>query len=441
MSASVTSKQGCDVQLYEADGLNNAQARQIADELCGSALWHEGHAWVSETCVVRPRGCRCQQCQPQRSLLNPHSSVESSSPSGDSTALIADKLGQAHNELFLQLETPSAHHAKAMWAAADELKAVGKQTERLRTTLFDAQAALLREGIRSGAIERDRDEWKSLAADRNVVVGTLGEENERLKARVAELEASLRTPALMDSNGYLAEYRKAIAAFEVPQEPLQVYDSNSWRRVGLAGGRYKEVVWPVTQRDGHPDIVGANTLRALVAAFNAMPEALAEIKRLTTELAEHMWWERTAVELQRQRDELHEQLQAGPSSSFQTRVIVWIHACFGSEIASDHAERNHRFLEEALELVQAAGCSKSEAVQLVDYVYGRPAGVMSQEVGGVMVTLAALCGAFALDMQHCAEAEITRIWISMPEIRSKQGATPKYSALPGAATAADHHSV
>mgnify|MGYP006958842284 CR=1 FL=1 len=61
------------------------------------------------------------------------------------------------------------------------------------------------------------------------------------------------------------------------------------------------------------------------------------------------------------------------------------------EHASDKAERSHRFLEEALELVQACGCSASEAHQLVDYVFGRAVGHASQEAGGVMVTLAALC--------------------------------------------------
>ena len=39
----------------------------------------------------------------------------------------------------------------------------------------------------------------------------------------------------------------------------------------------------------------------------------------------------------------------------------------------------HRFLEEALELVQACGATASEAHQLVDYVYGRPVGEPAQE--------------------------------------------------------------
>ena len=69
--------------------------------------------------------------------------------------------------------------------------------------------------------------------------------------------------------------------------------------------------------------------------------------------------------------------------SFQQAVSLWMDACFGSEIAADRAERNHRFLEEALELVQACGCSTEEAHALVEYVYGRPDGEINQEVAAL----------------------------------------------------------
>jgi hypothetical protein len=58
---------------------------------------------------------------------------------------------------------------------------------------------------------------------------------------------------------------------------------------------------------------------------------------------------------------------------FQTRIRPWMIACFGEDISGDKSERIHRFIEEALELVQSTGCSQSEAHQLVDYVYGREA--------------------------------------------------------------------
>lgn len=118
------------------------------------------------------------------------------------------------------------------------------------------------------------------------------------------------------------------------------------------------------------------------------------------------------------------------ATTFQERVRPWLLACFGPEISSDKVERNHRFLEEALELVQACGCTQSEAHQLVDYVFGRPVGEPAQEVGGVMVTLAALCLANDLDMHEAGETELARIWTKVEAIRAKQAAKPEHSPLP-----------
>lgn len=124
-------------------------------------------------------------------------------------------------------------------------------------------------------------------------------------------------------------------------------------------------------------------------------------------------------------------LQAIEPEPFQGRVKPWMDACFGERISSDRQERNHRFLEEALELVQACGATQAEAYQLVDYVYGRPTGSPVQEVGGVMVTLAALCLAHGMDMHAAAELELTRIWGKVEQIRAKQAAKPEFGPLPG----------
>ena len=122
-----------------------------------------------------------------------------------------------------------------------------------------------------------------------------------------------------------------------------------------------------------------------------------------------------------------ERLEKG---DFQPQVAPWMEACFGQEIANDLTERNHRFLEEALELVQSTGCTKSDAHALVEYVYGRPMGSTHQEVGGVMVTLAALCNATLLDMHEAGDDELSRVWRKVGEIRAKQAAKPRGSALP-----------
>lgn len=117
-------------------------------------------------------------------------------------------------------------------------------------------------------------------------------------------------------------------------------------------------------------------------------------------------------------------------ASFQLRVKDWMQACFGRTISDDKVERNHRFLEESLELVQSLGCTASEAHQLVNYVFKRPIGQPYQEVGGVQVTLAALGNANSLDIASCGEMELARVWTKVAQIREKQANKPIHSPLP-----------
>lgn len=116
--------------------------------------------------------------------------------------------------------------------------------------------------------------------------------------------------------------------------------------------------------------------------------------------------------------------------SFQTYVNEWVEACFGLMVAKDKVERNHRFIEEAIELVQACNCEREHVHQIVEYVYSRPVGDKSQEVGGVMVTLAALCSANKIYMEACGNEELTRCWQKIDQIREKQAKKKKDSALP-----------
>jgi hypothetical protein len=118
------------------------------------------------------------------------------------------------------------------------------------------------------------------------------------------------------------------------------------------------------------------------------------------------------------------------SETYQARIAAWMQACFGPKIAADKYERNHRFLEEALELVQSNGCTKQEALLLVDYVFDRPVGDLNQECGGVMVTLAALSNASGLDMEQAGEKELARVWEKIDVVREKQKMKPSSSPLP-----------
>lgn len=114
------------------------------------------------------------------------------------------------------------------------------------------------------------------------------------------------------------------------------------------------------------------------------------------------------------------------SSSFQQRVASWAIACFGVERAEDPRERNFRFLEEALELVQANGCTAEEALAIWKYVFDRPKGELYQEVGGVAVTLAALCAAAKVDLQINAERELKRCHEKILHIREKNLNKPRF---------------
>ncbi|MCP1200094.1 hypothetical protein [Notoacmeibacter sp. MSK16QG-6] len=116
--------------------------------------------------------------------------------------------------------------------------------------------------------------------------------------------------------------------------------------------------------------------------------------------------------------------------SFQNRVAPWMEACFGPEISSDRLERGDRLLEEVLELLQSGDYPVDRVAALTDYVFERDKGEPHQEVGGVMVTLAAYCMAHGLDMHHAGEDELARIWTKVEEIRAKQAAKPTGSALP-----------
>ncbi|WP_212285752.1 hypothetical protein [Agrobacterium tumefaciens] len=116
--------------------------------------------------------------------------------------------------------------------------------------------------------------------------------------------------------------------------------------------------------------------------------------------------------------------------SFQDGVAQWLLECFGPAVAADKTERADRFIEEALELVQAVGYPAERILALLSYVYGRPAGEPHQEVGGAMVTLASFCFAHDIDMDEAAATELARIWTKIEAIRTKQATKPTGSALP-----------
>ncbi|WP_431300640.1 hypothetical protein [Tabrizicola sp. BL-A-41-H6] len=78
---------------------------------------------------------------------------------------------------------------------------------------------------------------------------------------------------------------------------------------------------------------------------------------------------------------------------------------------------------------------------MVDYVFDRPTGAQEQEIGGVMVTLAALCNAIELSMDDAGEKELARNWERIEAIRRKQASKPAGSPLPQRVESRHHASV
>lgn len=107
-------------------------------------------------------------------------------------------------------------------------------------------------------------------------------------------------------------------------------------------------------------------------------------------------------------------------TDFQRHVLGWMHTCFGDAILFDKHERSMRFIEEAVELVQAAELPKEDALKIIDWVYSRPAGEVPQEVGGVCVTLSAFCSAHDIQMHKAAGTEIARCLMNTKKIQARQ---------------------
>lgn len=108
------------------------------------------------------------------------------------------------------------------------------------------------------------------------------------------------------------------------------------------------------------------------------------------------------------------------TAGFQTAVANWCQECFGPTITNDQIERSDRLLEEILELLQTVpGFTQERAHKLVDYVFNRPVGQPLQEMGGVMVCLAAFANAMptSITIGMCANAELTRVM--QPEVMLK----------------------
>ena len=104
----------------------------------------------------------------------------------------------------------------------------------------------------------------------------------------------------------------------------------------------------------------------------------------------------------------------------QARGMQWAKDCFGDALAIVPQERASRFLEEAIELSQAAGLDRAAAMKLVEYVYGRPVGDVGQEVGGTQVALLILCEHLGVSAGAEERREFERVLGLSPEHMRKR---------------------
>ncbi|MDQ7981940.1 hypothetical protein QYH69_32470 [Paraburkholderia sp. SARCC-3016] len=225
----------------------------------------------------------------------------------------------------------------------------------------------------------------------------------------------------------LAQIRATIAAYYEKQ------DDDTGRRAATQSTEVQlvnDLLVLLNNMDGLAVSAGADAHRAIERAQLAESRLESATQPLDEQMAR---LNQRVIELNAENEALRKALP------FQARVRPWMLECFGAEIAADRMERNHRFYEEAGEAVQANGMTREEAHALVDYTWDRPVGELHQEVGGVMVTLAALCLASGVDMHAAGETELARINVpeTVVKIRAKQAAKPKHSPLPEAAAQPD----
>lgn len=101
--------------------------------------------------------------------------------------------------------------------------------------------------------------------------------------------------------------------------------------------------------------------------------------------------------------------RSAPSTTRRsTAALAWAVSIFG-EGAEDGEERAMRFIEEAVELVNAVGLSASVVHAIVERIYTRHKGDRGREMGQALLTLELLAEVYGIDPSRCADVEFARI--------------------------------
>lgn len=108
------------------------------------------------------------------------------------------------------------------------------------------------------------------------------------------------------------------------------------------------------------------------------------------------------------------------------RCLRWLRHVFEEQYHNPE-ERVIRFGEETMELMQCEGVTKEQAHALVEQVWNKPVGERSQELGGVMVTLATYLAVTEQDAGSAFEEEFARC--ERPDVIEKIRAKHKTKAV------------
>lgn len=92
----------------------------------------------------------------------------------------------------------------------------------------------------------------------------------------------------------------------------------------------------------------------------------------------------------------------------QADAAALVASAFGSESATDPKRRAIRLIEEAVELAQAVGVSRTMIEVVTDEVFTKPPGDPAQEVGGVGLCLLTLADALGLSADGSEATEVAR---------------------------------
>lgn len=104
----------------------------------------------------------------------------------------------------------------------------------------------------------------------------------------------------------------------------------------------------------------------------------------------------------------------------QNQVFDWVTKAFGPDHANSLPQRATRFLEEAIELYQAADGDLDMAHRLLDFVFNRPVGELDKEIGAVGLTLLSVAAAAVVNADECEIAEVERVLGIDPAIFAKR---------------------